>query len=106
MAQDAWNATSVEKNKQNLLEKDRREQVQILSMQEQTLILTELEKTNKQSAELVKMMLDFTKENTEHVKQIALLTKNNMKSANRQFWASIIVSTAALIIAFMQLFIN
>ena len=44
MAQDAWNATSVEKNKQNLLEKDRREQVQILSMQEQTLILTELEK--------------------------------------------------------------
>lgn len=106
MAQEAWNATSAEKIRQNLSEKDRREQIQILSMNEQTNILSNLEKTNKQSAELVKMMLDFTKENTEHVKQIALLTKDNTKSSNRQFWASIIVSTAALIIAFAQLFID
>ena len=65
-----------------------------------------------QTAELQKQtsvledMKELTKLNAKYVKQIAELTIENQKSATKQFWASIIVSTVALIIAFGSLIIS
>lgn len=61
----------------------------------QTIQALELEK----HTEILNDAKNITKENAEYVKRIAQLTLENQKISTRQFWASIIVSSVALIIA-------
>lgn len=66
----------------------------------------------KQTVELQKQTLtledmkELTKLNAGYVRQIAELTVENQKTANKQFWTSIIVSIVALIIAGASLYVS
>lgn len=62
------------------------------------------EQTNelkKQNLTLEEMKL-LTGENSEQIKQLVECTIRNQKSANKQFWASIIIALAVLIVAIIK----
>ncbi len=61
----------------------------------QTIQALELER----HTEILNDAKNITKENAEYVKKIAQLTLENQKISTKQFWASIIVSSVALMIA-------
>lgn len=68
----------------------------------QTIQALELER----HTEILNDAKNITKENAEYVKRIAQLTLENQKISTRQFWASIIVSSVALIIAIASLIVS
>lgn len=68
----------------------------------QTIQALELEK----HTEILNDAKNITKENAEYVKKIAQLTLENQKISTRQFWASIIVSSVALIIAIASFIVS
>ena len=75
-------------------------------MHKQTSTLTDVKELTRINIECIQNIVTLTSENTETVKQISKMTEENQKSSTKQFIASIIVSTAALIIAFSSLIIS
>lgn len=98
---------------ESILQEKKQALQQVQTMEEQTDILYDLEALNRQSAELLaksvsqtkqisryaEVIAELSKVNAEHVAQIAKMTQENQMSSTRQFWASIIVSIIAVIIA-------
>lgn len=106
MSSEPWNAQSAKILAEKQAEKERQIQIQLNELQKQTSTLTDVKELTQINIKCIQNIVSLTSENTETVKQIAKMTEENQKSSKRQFWASIIVSTVALIIAIATLSIN
>ena len=106
MPSEPWNAQSAKILADKQSEKERQIQTQLNELHKQTSTLTDVKELTRINIECIQNIVSLTSENTETVKQIAKMTEENQKSSKRQFWASIIVSTVALIIAIATLSIN
>ena len=87
-------------------ETERQIQTQLNELNKQTSTLTDVKELTRINIECIKNIVSLTSENTETVKRIAKMTEENQKSSIRQFWASIIVSGVALLIAGLSLFVS
>lgn len=87
-------------------EKERQIQTQLNELHKQTTTLTDVKEHTRINIECIQSIVSLTSENTETVKQIAKMTEENQKSSTKQFWASIIVSGVALIIALCSLIVS
>lgn len=87
-------------------EKERQIQTQLNELHKQTSALTDVKELTRINIECIQNIVSLTSENTEAVKQIAKMTEENQKSSTKQFWASIIVSITAVLIAIASLIIN
>ena len=92
MFSEPCSAKAVERYMAMEAEKEMQPKIQTAELQKQTSALAD--------------MKELTRLNAEYVKQIAELTFENQKSATKQFWASIIISAVALIIAGASLFVS
>lgn len=87
-------------------EKERQIQTQLNELHKQTSTLTDVKELTRINIKCIQNIVSLTFENTETVKQIAKMTEENQKSSTKQFWASIIVSGVALIIALCSLIVS
>ena len=87
-------------------EKTKQIETHLSELHEQTASLSDLRALTLINIECIKNIVNLTSENTKTVKQIALMTAENQKSSTKQFWASIIVSASALIVAGASLFVS
>ena len=87
-------------------EKERQIQTQLNELHKQTSTLTDVKELTRIKINCIQNIVSLTFENTETVKQIAKMTEENQKSSTKQFWASIIVSGVALIIALCSLIVS
>ena len=101
-----WNAQSTMEFANKQVEKERQIQTQLNELHKQTSTLTDVKELTRINIECIQNIVGLTSENTETVKQIAKMTEENQKSSTKQFWASIIVSILALLIAIVSLVIN
>lgn len=101
-----WNAQSVMELANKQAEKERQIQTQLNELHKQTSTLTDVKELTRINIECIQSIVSLTSENTETVKQIAKMTEENQKSSTKQFWASIIVSGVALIIALCSLIVS
>lgn len=101
-----WNAQSAMELAKKQAEKERQIQTQLNELHKQTSTLSDVKELTKINIDCIKNVVNLTSENTETVKQIALMTAENQKSSTKQFWASIIVSGVALIIALGSLIVS
>jgi len=101
-----WSAQSAEKIWAEHQEKEAQPKKQTIELQKQTAALTDVKELTRVNIECIQSIVDLNAENTKTVKQIAQMTEENQKSSTKQFIASIIVSAAALIIAFSSLIIS
>ena len=106
MFNEPWNAQSAKILADKQAEKERQIQTQLSELHKQTSTLTDVKELTRVNIECIQNVVSLTSENTETVKQIAKMTEENQKSATKQFWASIIVSAAALLIAGASLFVS
>ena len=84
------------------IEKEVQPQKQTEELEKQTAILSILKKLTHINVKCVEDINRLTSKNAESVKQIVEMTLENQKSSNKHFWASIIVSTIAVIIALIK----
>lgn len=101
-----WNAQSAMELANKQAEKERQIQTQLNELHKQTSTLTDVKELTRINIECIQSIVSLTSENTETVKQIAKMTEENQKSSTKQFWASIIVSGFALIIALCSLIVS
>ncbi len=101
-----WNAQSAMELANKQAEKERQIQTQLNELHKQTSTLTDVKELTRINIECIQSIVSLTSENTETVKQIAKMTEGNQKSSTKQFWASIIVSGVALIIALCSLIVS
>ena len=101
-----WNAQSAMELANKQAEKERQIQTQLNELHKQTSTLTDVKELTRINIECIQCIVSLTSENTETVKQIAKMTEENQKSSTKQFWASIIVSGVALIIALCSLIVS
>lgn len=101
-----WSAKSAMKLANKQAEKERQIQTQLNELHKQTSTLTDVKELTRINIECIQNIVGLTSENTETVKQIAKMTEENQKSSTKQFWASIIVSILALLIAIASLVIS
>lgn len=101
-----WNAQSAMELAKKQAEKERQIQTQLNELHKQTTTLTDVKEHTRINIECIQNIVSLTSENTETVKQIAKMTEENQKSSTKQFWASIIVSGVALIIALCSLIVS
>lgn len=101
-----WSAQSAMELSNKQAEKERQIQTQLNELHKQTSTLTDVKELTRINIECIQNIVGLTSENTETVKQIAKMTEENQKSSTKQFWASIIVSILALLIAIASLVIN
>mgnify|MGYP004647609229 FL=1 len=101
-----WNAQSAMELAKKQAEKERQIQAQLNELHKQTSTLTDVKELTRINIECIQSIVSLTSENTETVKQIAKMTEENQKSSTKQFWASIIVSGVALIIALCSLIVS
>ena len=101
-----WSAKSTMELANKQAEKERQIQTQLNELHKQTSTLTDVKELTRINIECIQNIVGLTSENTETVKQIAKMTEENQKSSTKQFWASIIVSILALLIAIASLVIN
>lgn len=106
MFNQPWNAQSAMELANKQAEKERQVQTQLNELHKQTSALTDVKELTRINIECIQNIVSLTSENTETVKQIAKMTEDNQKSSTKQFWASIIVSGIALLIAIASLVIN
>lgn len=106
MSNRPWNAKSAMELANKQAEKERQIQTQLNELHKQTSTLTDVKELTRINIECIQNIVGLTSENTETVKQIAKMTEENQKSSTKQFWASIIVSILALLIAIASLVIN
>lgn len=106
MFNESWSAQSAEKIWAEHKEKEAQPKKQTIELQKQTAALTDVKELTRVNIECIQSIVDLNAENTKTVKQIAQMTEENQKSSTKQFIASIIVSAAALIIAFSSLIIS
>lgn len=106
MYNQPWSAQSAMKLANKQAEKERQIQTQLNELHKQTSTLTDVKELTRINIECIQNIVGLTSENTETVKQIAKMTEENQKSSTKQFWASIIVSILALLIAIVSLVIN
>lgn len=106
MFSEPWNAESARILADKQVEKERQIQIQLSELHKQTSTLTDVKEFTRINIECIQNIVSLTSENTETVKQIAQMTEENQKSSKRQFIASIIVSTVALLIAGASLFVS
>ena len=101
-----WSAKSAMELANKQAEKERQIQTQLNELHKQTSTLTDVKELTRINIECIQNIVNLTSENTETVKQIAKMTEENQKSSTKQFWASIIVSILALLIAIASLVIS
>lgn len=106
MYNQPWSAQSAMELANKQAEKERQIQTQLNELHKQTSTLTDVKELTRINIECIQNIVGLTSENTETVKQIAKMTEENQKSSTKQFWASIIVSILALLIAIASLVIN
>lgn len=106
MFNQPWSAQSAMELANKQAEKERQIQTQLNELHKQTSTLTDVKELTRINIECIQNIVGLTSENTETVKQIAKMTEENQKSSTKQFWASIIVSILALLIAIASLIIN
>lgn len=106
MFNEPWNAQSAMELAKKQAEKERQIQTQLNELHKQTSTLTDVKELTRINIECIQNVVSLTSENTETVKQIAKMTEENQKSSTKQFWASIIVSGVALIIALCSLIVS
>ena len=106
MFNQPWSAQSAMELANKQAEKERQIQTQLNELHKQTSTLTDVKELTRINIECIQNIVGLTSENTETVKQIAKMTEENQKSSTKQFWASIIVSILALLIAIVSLVIN
>lgn len=106
MFNEPWNAQSAMELAKKQAEKERQIQTQLNELHKQTSTLTDVKELTRINIESIQSIVSLTSENTETVKQIAKMTEENQKSSTKQFWASIIVSGVALIIALCSLIVS
>ncbi len=106
MFNQPWSAQSAMELANKQAEKERQIQTQLNELHKQTSTLTDVKELTRINIECIQNIVGLTSENTETVKQIAKMTEENQKSSTKQFWASIIVSILALLIAIASLVIN
>lgn len=106
MINQPWSAESVKRIAEEQAKKEKQIQAQMNELHQQTSTLSDVKELTKINIDCIKNIVNLTSENTETVKQIAQMTEENQKSSTKQFIASIIVSAAALIIAFSSLIIS
>lgn len=106
MYNQPWSAKSAMELSNKQAEKERQIQTQLNELHKQTSTLTDVKELTRINIECIQNIVGLTSENTETVKQIAKMTEENQKSSTKQFWASIIVSILALLIAIASLVIN
>ena len=102
----AWSAESARRMTEEQAEKERQIKTQLNELHQQTSTLSDVKELTRVNIECIQSIVDLNAENTKTVKQIAQMTEENQKSSTKQFIASIIVSAAALIIAFSSLIIS
>ncbi len=106
MHNQPWNARSAMEMMKKQAEKEEQIKIQLNELHKQTSTLTDVKELTRINIECIQNILSITSKNTEHVKQIAKMTEENQKSSTKQFWASIIVSISALLIAIASLVIT
>lgn len=106
MYNQPWSAQSAMELANKQAEKERQIQTQLNELHKQTSTLTDVKELTRINIECIQNIVGLTSENTETVKQIAKMTEENQKSSTKQFWASIIVSILALLIAIASLVIS
>ena len=106
MSNRPWSAQSAMELSNKQAEKERQIQTQLNELHKQTSTLTDVKELTRINIECIQNIVGLTSENTETVKQIAKMTEENQKSSTKQFWASIIVSILALLIAIASLVIS
>lgn len=106
MFNQPWSAQSAMELANKQAEKERQIHTQLNELHKQTSTLTDVKELTRINIECIQNIVGLTSENTETVKQIAKMTEENQKSSTKQFWASIIVSILALLIAIASLVIN
>ena len=106
MFNQPWSAQSAMELANKQAEKERQIQTQLNELHKQTSTLTDVKELTRINIECIQNIVGLTSENTETVKQIAKMTEENQKSSTKQFWASIIVSILALLLAIASLVIN
>lgn len=106
MYNQPWNAQSAVEFAKKQAEKEKQTRTQLNELHKQTSTLTDVKELTRINIECIQNVVNLISENTETVKQIAKMTEENQKSSTKQFIASIIVSAAALIIAFSSLIIS
>ena len=106
MFEQAWSAQSAKILADKQAEKERQIQTQLNELQNQTSTLTDVKELTRVNIECIQSIINLNAENTNTVKEIAKMTEENQKSSTKQFIASIIVSTVALLIAFSSLIIS
>ncbi len=106
MYNQPWSAKSAMELSNKQAEKERQIQTQLNELHKQTSTLTDVKELTRINIECIQNIVGLTSENTETVKQIAKMTEENQKSSTKQFWASIIVSILALLIAIASLVIS
>lgn len=106
MFNQPWSAQSAMELANKQAEKERQIQTQLNELHKQTSTLTDVKELTRINIECIQNIVGLTSENTETVKQIAKMTEENQKSSTKQFWASIIVSILALLIAIASLVIS
>lgn len=106
MFNQPWSAQSAMELANKQAEKERQIQTQLNELHKQTSTLTDVKELTRINIKCIQNIVGLTSENTETVKQIAKMTEENQKSSTKQFWASIIVSILALLIAIASLVIS
>lgn len=106
MFNQCWNAESVKRIANNHAEKANQIQTQLNELQKQTFVLASVQELTQINIKCIQDIVSLALENTDTIKQIAKMTEENQKSSVRQFWASIIVSVTALVIAFGSLLVS
>ena len=106
MLNQPWSAQSAMELANKQAEKERQIRAQLNELHKQTSTLTDVKELTTINIKCIQDIVSLTSENTETIKQIAKMTEENQKSSTKQFWASIIISGIALLIAFGSLIIS
>lgn len=106
MINQPWSAQSTKIFTDRQAEKEKQIQTQLNELRKQTSTLSDVKELTRVNIECIQNIVNLTSENTETVKQIAKMTEENQKSSKKQFIASIVVSAAALFVAFSSLIIS
>ena len=106
MHNQPWSAESAKRMAEEQAKQEQQIRIHLNELHQQTSALTDVKELTKVNIECTKNILGLTSENTKSVKLITEMTAENQKASTRQFWASIIISASALIIAAASLFVS
>lgn len=99
-------AVSITEKLKKEQEKETQPWIQIEELQKQSALLVDSKLISKENAELMRLLLEQSRQNAECTRQILECTRQNQISSNRQFKASFSVSVIAMIIALISLFVK